>query len=146
MPTFRESIIETIAKYGVQLIGVGGEGSGPPFAYTIGLNSKFGVELLIVGLPLNYVGQILNEIAALPAFPELDVPNVDFTNLPVMFKRCTVNTGRLHDEYVVQADVFYGEEVDVVQIVMCDKMGRFPNHREFDHAYMDPRQPLFCEF
>lgn len=146
MSTFRDSVVATIAKHGVQLIGVHGGGEAPPFAYTIGLTAKFGAELLIVGLPLQYVGQILNQIAALEVFPELDTPNADFTNLPLMFKRCTVNGGRLHDEFVVQADVFYGKEVEVVQIVMCDKMGRFPNHSEFDHSYMDPRQSLFCEF
>lgn len=143
-PSFRQSIIETIARHGVQLIGVGD--AGPPFAYTIGLTAKFGHELLVIGLPMQYVGQILNEIAALEIFPELDVPNSNFTNLPVMFKQCTVSGGKLHDEYVCQADGFYGKEVEVVQIVMCDRQGRFPNHSEFDHEYMDKRQPLFCEF
>lgn len=144
--TWRKSITDSIAKHGVQLIGVLGEEDKPSFAYTIGLRSKFGCELLIIGLPMQYVSTILNSIAAQAVLPELDMPNAEFTNMPVMFKRCTVNLGMLHDEYVCQADRFYGQDVEVVQIVMCDRQGRFPGHREYDHAYMDPRQPLFCEF
>lgn len=54
--------------------------------------------------------------------------------------------GPLHGEFVCQADNFYGKKVRVVQLVMCDRAGRFPGHSEFDHDYMDPRQRLFCDF
>lgn len=144
--SFHDEIKDTIAKYGVQLLGVGGEGTSPPFAYTIGLTPKFGVEILMVGLPLKYVGPILNSVAARATLPALDVPNPDFANLPLMFKRCTKDLELLHDEFVVQSDVFYDQQVDVVQLVMPDKAGLFPSDPGFDHPYMDPRQRLFCEF
>lgn len=142
--SFRDTILENIAKHGVQLIGV--TDARPGFTYTIGLTAKFGFEIIVVGLPFQYAGNILNRIAAKDMPPELDVPNSEYTNLPIMFKECNVSMGPLHDEFVVQADVFYGKEVKVVQLVMCDREARFPGHSEYDHEYMDPRQRLFYDF
>jgi hypothetical protein len=142
--SFRDTILENIAKHGVQLIGV--TDTQPSFTYTIGLHAKFGFELIVVGLPYQYAGHILNEIAAKDMPPELGMPNTEYTNLPVMFMECTVSLGPLHDDFVCQADRFYGKEVKVVQMVMCDRQCRFPGHSEYDHEYMDPRQRLFCDF
>lgn len=138
----RKDIEDKIATYGHMLVGVGAEANSPPFIYTIGLTGRFGFELLVVGLPMQYAG-IVNDIATCEMFHDLDVPNEEFTNLPLMFKRCTRDLDLLHDEFVVQADQFYGKKIDVVQIVMCDRFGNFPGSSEYDHAYMDPRQPIF---
>jgi hypothetical protein len=138
--SFRNGIIETINKHGHQLIGTVDE-AGRSFTYTIGLTATFGTELLVVGLPYKY-SSIVNDIAkALPL--ALDVPLTEFTNLPLMLKRCTIDFGDLHHEYVVQADNFYGKDVNVVQIVMCDRNGKFPGHPEYEQEYMGPRQRLF---
>jgi hypothetical protein len=136
----RTSIISTIQDHGHQLI-VGGEAGSPPFIYTIGLTSTYGTELLVVGLPIKY-GSIVNAVAEALPLP-LNEPLTQFTNLPLMLRRCDANRDRLHDEFVCQADAFYGMEVQVVQIVMPDRNGKFPGHHEYEHEYMDPRQPLF---
>lgn len=144
-PTRLNAIIQkNILECGVHLIGVFDH--SPPFTYTVGLSAKFGFEFIMLGLQCEYAGLIMNEIAALDMPPELDVPLTEFSNLPLMLKICNTSTGPLHDEYVCQADRFYGKEVKVVQIVMCDKSGHFPGHSEFDHEYMDPRQKLFYDF
>jgi hypothetical protein len=137
----RSTIIDTITKHGHQLIGVGGHESGPSFIYTIGLTATYGLELLIVGLPMKY-GSIVNDIAANLPLP-LNEPLSQFTNMPLMLRRSNWNHERLHREFVCQADRFYGKEVTVVQIVIPDRNGRFPEHADYDHEYMDPRQPLF---
>jgi Domain of unknown function (DUF4262) len=137
----RNFILETIAKHGHQLIGVGGEGSSPPFIYTIGLTATHGCELLVVGLPIKY-GSIVNDVARALPLP-LNEPLTQFANMPLMLRRCNYNHEQLHGEIVCQADHFYGKRVNVVQIVMPDREGRFPEHVEYDHDYMDPRQTLF---
>jgi hypothetical protein len=137
----RTSIISTIQDHGHQLIGVGGDTTAPPFIYTIGLTATYGCELLIVGLPMKY-GSIVNDIAANLPLP-LNEPLSQFTNMPLMLRRSNWNQALLHSEFVCLADRFYGKEVNVVQIVMPDRNGRFPEHAGYDHEYMDPRQPLF---
>lgn len=119
----RNTILETIAKHGHQLIGVsGGEGT-PPFIYTIGLTATHGCELLVVGLPIKY-GSIVNAVAAQLPLP-LNEPLSQFTNMPLMLRRCNFNHDQLYGEFVCQADHFYGRRVNVVQIVMPDRDGRF---------------------
>lgn len=142
--SFRDQIQETIEKYGLQIIGVGGQGQ-PSFSYTIGLTAKFGYELLVCGLPSHIAHSVLNTIA-LDGTVELDVPTTKFTNLPLLFKETDMSLGKLHDQYVCQADNFYGKEVTVVQIILSDRQGRTPNDDTYDHEYMDKFQPLFVDF
>ena len=139
----RNTVLETIAAHGHQLIGVPGGTNTPPFIYSIGLTARFGHELLIVGLPIKY-GSIVNDVANALPLP-LDQELTEFTNLPLILKRCTRDESLLHDEFVCQADRFYGKCVNVVQIVMCDRNGKFPGHSEYEHEYMDPRQRLFYQ-
>lgn len=112
------------------------------FTYTIGLTAKYGYELIVFGLPARASAQILNQISVylrdhhLP----LDEPVGEFTNLPVQFKLC--DPAKLGD-YVRQAFNYYDrEDIPVVQMVLCDKDGHFPDDPKFDHAYMDKRQTL----
>lgn len=144
--TLRTDIQETIAKYGHMVIGVVGDPGEPSFAYTIGLKSRFGCELLICGLPMKYAQAVLNDIASKFSKDLLNVPTAEFTNLPVLLKECNLNLGRLHNQYVVQADVFYGTEVKVVQVIMSDREGRTPLDDTYDHEYMGRFQPLFVDF
>lgn len=140
---FRQNILATIEKHGHQLIGVFSEATQPTFTYTIGLTATHGHELLLVGLRYEYAGTVLNDIAKALGRLELDTPFDEFTNLPLMLKRCTKNLVLLHENFVVQADSFYGRDVNVLQVVMCDREGHFPGDAQYDRAYMDPRQPLF---
>ena len=142
---FHQAIADNIAKFGVHFFGVFGDEDTPSFTYSVGLTAKFGAELLMVGLRYEYAAAILNAIAALDALPALNEPNENFSNLSVKFCRCDCNLYSLHADYVVQADGFYGRPVDVVQVVMCDRAGRFPGDPSFDEAYMGPLQPLFFD-
>lgn len=141
--SFRDKILETIATHGHMVIGVG---DNPSFAYTIGLTSRFGCELLVCGLPMQYAHVILNDIASKLSNDLLDVPTTEFTNLPIVLKEANTNLGQLHSNYVCQADSFYGKQVKVVQVVLSDREGRTPLDSDYDHEYMTPRQPLFVKF
>jgi hypothetical protein len=147
--TLRRNISETIEKHGHMVIGVEGEalpsGFRPSFAYTIGLTATYGYELLMVGLDPRQATVIMNAIAAAGTV-ELDVPQAPFANMPLLFKKCNMDLELLHDEFVCQADNFYGRDVDVVQIIMSDREGRTPVDRGYDHRFMDRYQPLFASF
>jgi hypothetical protein len=137
-PRIKEQTEAHIRKGGHSLIGVGAD---PSFTYSIGLSPQHGYELIMVGLHPASAGQIINDIAeAMKTAPlVLNTPDYRFANLPVVFKECT--PARVRD-YVIQADAFYNWDVKVVQVVMCDRKGNFPWDPYYDHAYMDPKQPL----
>ena len=141
--SFRDKIIAGIQQYGHMVIGVD---DNPSFAYTVGLTSRFGCELLVIGLPYQYAHAILNDIASKFSPDLLDKPTTEFSNLPLLLKETDMSLGVLHDEYVCQADNFYGKEVNVVQVILSDRQGRTPLNDDYDHEYMDPRQRLFVDF
>lgn len=140
MNAFQQRIARDIAgDYGVSLIGVG---ATPPFTYTVGLTAtSLAAEIIIIGLRHEYAGAILNDIAAALRRGEtitLDVPDDRWANLPSVFKRATVPA--TFTEYTVQAHAFYGKQVDILQLVMPDKVGTMPWEDGYDRAYMGPRQ------
>lgn len=137
---FYDAIRENIRRTGLHIQGVFGGGDNPGFTYTIGLHEKLGYELIVFGIPFEAAAHVMNEISLRETPLELDVPDKDYFNLPVMFRRCEWE--KVVD-YAVQAFEFYGEgDIPFVQIVLCDKEGKFPEDMAFDHAYMDDKQPL----
>lgn len=146
MRQFHEHVAAAIAEHGHQVIGVQGFSEHPPFAYTIGLSPRLGFELLVVGLPMQHAHIILNDIANNWRSELMDVPSDEFANLPLLLKRCDTDLDRLHSEFVVRADNYYGTQVEVVQVIMSDREGRTPLDADFDHAYMGRFQPLFASF
>lgn len=141
---FQNNITNHIKAHGLSVVGVPGQ-NGPSFAYSIGLSLKYGFELLTVGLPVQHAQTIFNQIAAAETPPALDVPVIGFSNLPLMFKRCDRDLQVLRDEYVCQADRYFDRPVDVVQMVLSDRKGRFPGDPAYDGAHMDRLQRLFFE-
>jgi len=126
------------------LIAVGGCADAPSFSYTIGLSEKVGHELIVVGLPYQYAHPILNQIAMEHLLKggtlEIDKPDDRFANLPVKFQVCEQDLVKV---YGVQAFNYYGvEELQFIQMVMCDRDARFPEDENYDIKYMGPRQPL----
>lgn len=136
-----QQVQRNINEYGVHLTGVG---AIPSFTYTTGMYQKFGYELLVYGLPPHYAAQILNDIyqAALHDPLKMDVPDDRFTNLPVVFKKCSDEVQEINGV----SSRFYGKKkIPMVQVVMCDKAGKFPWEQGFDHEYMDVRQLRYWE-
>ena len=119
----RIEIKSMIDRHGHMMLGVAAK---PSFTYTIGLSEKYGFELIMVGLRYEFAAQILNDVADhMKAGNSLDLEKEysDFTNLPARFRMCDIEKAA---EYVVQAENYYGHPVNVVQLVMCDREGRFP--------------------
>lgn len=142
--TFFEDVAKTIATHGFQVIGVfDPSGDGPSFSYTIGLSGGGDAEVIVIGLPPRMAHEILSMIHAKyhKAGVELpvDVKVAELANLPVIFRECDQSKSNV---YHTGATHYYGGDVKVVQMVIPDAEGKFPEDAEYDHAYMDIRQPL----
>lgn len=138
-----QGLKKKIEEYGHAVVGVFGteEDPGPPFTYTIGLTEKYGFELLVFGIPNQYAGMMLNDIANKLASGEtLNLNSLDdrWANMPVKFMEADQS---VHG-YTVQADQYYGQNVRVLQIVLPDKTGKFFDEAGYDHEYMNIRQPI----
>lgn len=128
--------------HGVHLTGVLGE---PHFVYTTGLYPRIGAEILVFGIPPKSAAVILNDIADHVKKGEgeplrLDTPDDRWCNLPVVFKK---TNPRLEQSYPANvAHDYYRKQVPVWQMVLCDKLGRFPWDENFDFERMSPAQSL----
>lgn len=138
MALSRTEIKSKIEAHGHLMIGVA---ANPTFTYTIGLSEKYGFEIILVGLRYEYAGAMLNDLAEFMKTNTLEMgrPYDDFANMPNVFREC--DPAKVA-EYVVQAENYYGKPVKVVQFVMCDRQGRFPEDPDYDFVYMDRCQPL----
>ncbi len=127
-----------IAQHGQHVVGVLGK---PPVTYTVGLLRVCGYELIVYGLPHPVAAIVLNDIAAAMRDGlalELDKPYSLFTNLPVKFLQCGPKAQLINGV----ARRYYGGAVPMVQMVLSDREGKFPDEAGFDRALMDPMQPL----
>lgn len=138
---FNREEIETIEKFGFQVLGVAGESSSPSFAYTFGLFDTGGLpEIIEVGLPHETAFALLNEAADrlrngvklsqgkhtgfFRADVECEFRPVD----PKWIKRLMLG-----------ATWFYeGTEFPVLQAVYPDLENRFPEDANFDLNFAQP--------
>lgn len=140
-----EKIASDVLHHGFSVVAVASDGiSSPQFAYTVGLYSRIGFELFVAGLPMMYAHAIITSLVDSMNFAR-DVKTTEHTNLPMVLKDADQNLGKLYDKFVVQAKNYWNREIQIVQIVLCDKNAKFPWDEDFDHAYMDARQPLFVD-
>jgi hypothetical protein len=124
------------------------------FAYSIGCYTDLGFELLLCGMNPTHSVVIINSIAKhlrkTPGNVPLNVPLDGFANLPLMLRSADPEKTA---EYVVGARAYFEQPLahynqgvmPVVQIVIPDREGKFPEDPHFDHAYMDPRQPVLYD-
>lgn len=134
-------IATMIGKHGFQMIGVFGteDTPSPSFTYSIGLWPKIGYEIIVVGMPNQIAGWLLNSIYdKIKAGDDihLDVPYTDLLNVPYAFKLANEKARG----YVCQADRYYNTNVPVMQLVLADKAGLLPWEEGYDIEYMGSRQ------
>ena len=133
-------IVETVGRCGwaLQLIDAGDGESQPAFAYTVGLHKTFGApELIVVGLPHNVMGHILNDLGeriksggTLPVGePILGI----LEGYPVRLRE--VRSPDSYREHVGYALWFnQGYDFALQQVLWPDRDGRFPGDPDADPA------------
>lgn len=130
---------DRIDKGGWSAIGVLGDETGPPFAYTAGLTEHGRPELIITGLEPGQACRILNRAARLAVADRtfLDEPYLDDVVRPPyrLAVLPVVATGDMH-----VARLLFGPDFQALQLVWPDDAGNFP----WDSGYTCPRdaQPL----
>jgi hypothetical protein len=108
--------------------------AGPGFGYSIGLYKTFGYpEILIVGLNLDLIHQLINDIGELvrsdkrPSIHQFNSDILD--NFSCYFTTVDVEH---YEEYVQQAINYYrGEEFPLVQCIYPTVKGVFPWEKEW---------------
>ncbi|PZR66548.1 MAG: DUF4262 domain-containing protein [Stutzerimonas stutzeri] len=134
LPDMMRQVRENIENYGQHLFYVGGDGADPAFCYTIG-NAEHGLpELLVIGsFGFWLTGQILNELGA--KMREAGKPyeegllDIGWT-YPFKIRK---TSGDVNERFTIQAGRYLGHENYVVlQIMICDPMGRYPGDEGCD--------------
>lgn len=139
-----ERVRQNIEQYGQHVQGVGGGGGirvSPPFAYTIGNSARGLPELLFIG-PFDFrLGtMILNAVAKHMWEKGRIEPGMLDLEWTFPFKLREAG-GDVRDTFTIQAGQFYGHEnYTVMQVMICDKAGRYPGDPGCDPAF-DVAQP-----
>jgi hypothetical protein len=116
-----------IARYGWVVQGVFDvDGKQPSFAYTIGLAAKGQPEIIVFGLPAKLMHLFLNMLGrrfVRDGVPQLDVDLDDVADgLPA---RLVPVPRAVADSYMVDTLARH-PDYTAVQMVWCDRNGRFP--------------------
>jgi hypothetical protein len=138
---FNREEIETIEKFGCQVLSVAGESGSPSFAYTFGLFDTCGLpEIVAVGLPHKTAFALLNEAAdrlrsgvnvSQGRHAGFFLANVECEFRPVDPKWIK--------RLMLGAMWFYeGAEFPALQAVYPDLENRFPEDANFDLNFAQP--------
>lgn len=139
----REIILKNIAAHGHHVMCVGSSAEAlAGFTYTIGLTGRYDIELIMFGIDMQIACTILNDIAA-DGTPVLDKKLDDYSNFPLVIKRCNTDAVR---QYGIQADHFYGRPVKFAQVVLCDRSEKFPWDPGFSQELAKLQPLLFKDF
>lgn len=125
-----------VKSHGQSVVQVGGDGPHPSFNYTIG-NALVGLpELLLVGsihpmmgLALNHLGQKMRDDKK-PL--EEGLVDIGWT-FPFKVRKASP---KAKTEYTIQAGRFFDhEDYEVLQVMICDKDGKYPDDPECAAPY-----------
>jgi len=118
---------------------------GPHFSYSIGLHDKGVPELIIMGLPMQVAGPLINAVAVslLEAKEKGESYNTTFTHpaWPMPFALFEVPAHKASD-YATMAHNRSNGQAKYIQIVWPDKQNRFPWHPDAEQSYRDAQLML----
>ena len=142
-PKLQKQTDDHVKQFGRTVIGVFDD-EGTPFMYTIGNCLKPGMpDLLLVGICSEQGKDMLNIASDVQNQRERAIEDGELVSIGGQFplKAIDVSNAHVRDEYTIQAGQYYGDEgYPVIQLLMCDKEGRFPGEPGCARPYS--RQPL----
>lgn len=143
-PVKRRDIAERIRRVGWTTLGIFGGPESPPFGYTIGLTEKGMPEFVLLGAPIEHVQNMVNAVVerALKgeAFEGAFLDEILANDLRVAIVRAP--KARANSEFLVQAEHYYGREVEVLQIVLPDRKGLFPWDDGYDERFRAAQEAI----
>ena len=144
MDSANRKMLRDIEQYSWHVLKVMEDDEGPPFAFTIGLYHSFKhPEVLIIGLDLDFMHRILNNIGddikkgtryeAESEYPEIIADyNCSFLRIGKRF----------YKDYLGTAIHFYNSDsFPALQCVYPDKLGRYPWNEECSNNFLE-QQPI----
>lgn len=138
---------EIISRMGWMVQGVfpTRENPGPDFSYSIGLHEQGVHELIIMGLPMQVAGPLINAVATslLEAKVKGESYNTTFTHpaWPMPFALVEVPAQKASD-YATGAHNRSKGQAQYIQIIWPDKQNRFPWHPDAEQSYRDAQLML----
>jgi Domain of unknown function (DUF4262) len=129
---------EKIAVHGHIVQHVGGGNGKWAWSYTVGLTAKLGYEIATVGLPSEWTGSILNDLAVRLAREDIKdgVDMCDYANVPLRLKTvsvCDTTTGRNCNEAIAVALRLGYTPTTIRQVIWPDEQGYFPDDVNYNH-------------
>lgn len=135
---FQQQIQSNIDRVGQHVFGASPTSPGDEaFLYTVGNALRGLPELLIVGnIPLEMGCMILNVIGdhmrKNERAPDEGLLDLDWS-FPFKIRKCS---DLAKEEYTIQCGQFLGREnYDVLQVMICDKSGKYPGEENVDPRY-----------
>jgi hypothetical protein len=139
--------LNDVDTYGCHVLKVGGDETGPQFAYSIGIEATSRQpDLIVVGLDLDLGHWIINEYNRRVREGETFGPNVSYEGFldgfPVLFSPMLK---KHYAEHLGWGLWFYrGDNFRVLQLVYPDTSGRWPWSKGATAGYRR-QMPLLCE-
>ncbi|MEC7755367.1 MAG: DUF4262 domain-containing protein [Bacteroidota bacterium] len=141
----KKQIISDIQEHGVHIAYVDTDGYTPRFGYSIGLYKEFNhPELIIIGLPPESIGVIINEVKSEIEKGTIYIEDVRYTGFlcgyPIQFVRVSPS---YYQDYVGFAGWYNDSSFDfpLLQVVWPDKEHHFPWDDDFNPR-LKFQQPL----
>lgn len=141
-----ESAMETILKYGHQIIGVIGAAPGDTISYSLGRTVRHLPEFVITG-PLNYkvAGYMINEAARMMDEDGTPVENGYVFEPDTLIEGFPVRVVAVDpDEYEINWTRYLlgDDDIALLQLVWPDTEGNWPDSPEYDQRFTQPIRPL----
>lgn len=122
-PLERDQIADAIKEHGALLILVGPSDDNVPFLYTIGRAERdqpeFFVELEPDDDPTT-IAQMINHLVKQEVEPGAAILSADGSRVYMVSEPDEDEAEQLHDDCVIQADHYYGTEVNVLGLLRID--------------------------
>jgi len=125
MRRLQRSVLQNIQKHGRSVIGVFQSKDEPdfiPFAYTIGNALKDRPELLVIG-----INNQINAMVLLNKLSGMNLRDGETVSLGGKFGVHILKAGKTaRTDYAVQASNIWGDDYEIMQVIIPDPQGRFP--------------------
>lgn len=125
---FYKKIDSDIDQFGLQVLHVLGDETGPAFSYSIGLYKSYGhAEIIMIGLKQELMHTLINNMAHEIKSGKIYSANNFESDILHDFDCYIVNVDKSNYDYLNQARVYYGhDDFPVIQCIYPTVKGIYP--------------------
>ena len=139
----RDVIEGDIARVGWSLMGIGAGEDFPTFLYTVGLKDYSLPDIIVVGLPPQWIGGFINEfIESLVEGKKLEMGKTYEDVLNGFPVRVGAVSEEWKEELMTATGARHRDGFEAIQLIWADKNNNFPGDKDYDIPA--ERQPLLA--